>query len=103
MKRHPWLRWLKSLFSPRSRTYRRMPEHRPNLERLESRLAPATYIWTGAGGNTSMNNPLNWQGNAAPTGSAGALEDLVFGPAAGAGVRNVQNNLNNAVFNSITF
>ena len=73
-----WARWLRSLFRGKVKTYRK--GHRPlRLEELETRLAPATYTWSGAGGNARWSNAANWGNNTgAPSGVASALEDLAF-------------------------
>ncbi len=64
-----------------SRRNRRTPLF---LEALESRLAPATDVWTGAAAaaglpspDASWSNPQNWVGNAAPNPG----DDLVFASA----------------------
>src|SRR5438445_9299797 len=82
MASSPWTRWLRSFFRPLPKRARQ-PGRRPQLEPLESREAPATYIWTGAGTNQRWSTPGNWINsttglNQAPTGVAAALEDLVF-------------------------
>jgi autotransporter-associated beta strand protein len=103
-----WSRWLRSLLCPRVATYRkaRPPRRRLSLslEPLELRLAPATYVWNGLGGsNNDWSNGANWVGGQAPT---GALDDLIFGPAAATNARTTVDDLNppgGATFNSITF
>lgn len=49
--------------------------HRPALERLEDRLAPAIVTWNGLGGNNLWSNGTNWVGGKAP--QSGDI--LVFG------------------------
>jgi autotransporter-associated beta strand protein len=79
--------------------------HRPQLESLEGRLAPATAItdtWTGLGANTNWNNTANWS-----TPNAGGLpqngDDLVF-PGGVTTSLSLANNLTTASsFNSLTF
>ena len=101
-----WSRWLRSLFHPKVKTYRKV-RRSLSLEHLETRLAPATYIWSGASSvNALWSNPQNWQGGVAPTGSAATLDDLLF--PAGPTVTNTINDLAvvngvSATFNSITF
>ena len=74
-----WSRWLRSLFRPRVvRPIRRQRGLSLAVEGLETRLAPATFTWTGLGGTTNWSDKNNWQGNIAPTGSATTLDDLVF-------------------------
>src|SRR4051812_46116167 len=102
-----WLRWLRSFVRPQSRAARR--NHRLDLESLEDRLAPASFIWTGGGGaaNPNWSNPANWL-TGAPTGLglANQPEDLSFGTFAPAAFRNATNDIapngGAAKFNSIT-
>jgi hypothetical protein len=61
------------LLNHRSVTRRRDRRATPGLEVLETRLAPATDTWTGAGAlaglahpNDSFSDPQNWVGNFAP-------------------------------------
>ncbi|MFO0802276.1 MAG: FG-GAP-like repeat-containing protein [Gemmataceae bacterium] len=77
-----------------------MTHLRRELERLESRDTPATFVWSGAGGNDSWLNDANWVGNAHPTGALAALDDLVFPANAARFTSN--NDLTNAAFRSIT-
>jgi autotransporter-associated beta strand protein len=71
------------------------------LEVLESRLAPATFNWTGAGSNSNWSTGANWSGGVAPTGSAAALDDLVF--SASASNKTAVNDFTSVpTFNSIT-
>src|SRR5262249_22207148 len=106
MRPFSWLRWLRSLSHPQTKTYRRRPQRDLCLERLENRLAPATFTWSGLGGaNTKWSNNANWMGNVAPTGATASLDDLVFG--AGASQRITSNDLPlisgvSPTFNSIT-
>ena len=67
-----WTRWLRSFFRPKGQTFRKST-HRPGVEALENRLAPATYTWSGAGANNSWGTKENWVGNAAPPVSANTL------------------------------
>ena len=69
------------------------------LEHLETRLVPATYIWTGAG-NGNWNTGANWQGGIAPTGIASNFENLVF-PANAVSFTSTDN-ITSGVFNSIS-
>jgi hypothetical protein len=43
-----WSNWLRSLVRPRVKPIRRR-RYALTLEPLETRMAPATYIWSGAG------------------------------------------------------
>jgi autotransporter-associated beta strand protein len=102
-----WSRWLRSLSRPRTKSYRR-PRRRPlALEILETRVAPATYIWTGLGASNNWTDKNNWVSSGVPAVPAtNGTADLVFpsGP-----THTLTNNnfpvLNNqpATFDSITF
>jgi autotransporter-associated beta strand protein len=71
--------------------------HRPTLEGLEVRIAPAaTDVWTGAV-NGSWSNPGNWVGDVAPNPTAGDSLDF---PASASNLTNA-NDFANATFNSI--
>jgi autotransporter-associated beta strand protein len=73
------------------------------LELLEDRLAPATFIWTGAASDPNWSTGLNWSGGTAPRGLGG--EDLVF-PSGSQNFNSVNNLVSTGVvtptFNSIT-
>ncbi|MFO0966487.1 MAG: hypothetical protein U0793_13005 [Gemmataceae bacterium] len=81
---------------------KRPPHYRLCLETLETRLAPASFIWTGnaGAGNTNWSAGANWFGGVAPT---GANDDLIFPTLGGAGPFTTNNNLNNALVKSIRF
>src|SRR6266446_3360197 len=106
MKPSTWGRWLGHLFQKQIRTPKRGPRVRLGLEALEDRLAPATFTWTGQGIDANWGTKENWQGNVAPTGVPGSLEDLVFpsGPSKLSTTNNIPL-VNGAppTFNSITF
>ncbi|HJZ54797.1 MAG TPA: autotransporter-associated beta strand repeat-containing protein, partial [Gemmataceae bacterium] len=70
-------------------------------EELENRVTPTTFTWTGATNNL-WSVGTNWLSGVAPTGDAGAVEDLVFG-SQGTARPNTSNDLPAATFNSITF
>ena len=55
------------------------PRYRPELERLEDRLAPATITWDGgpSGTSTNWNTAANWVGDVLP----GPSDDAVIGAA----------------------
>src|SRR5437879_1753703 len=91
-----WTRWLKSWFDKpkKGKTFVKGPRLR--LEELETRLAPATYIWDGGGGG-NWSSGANWVGNAAPTGSTTTMDDLVFPP--GVTQVNTSNDMVGATFN----
>src|SRR5439155_2861214 len=93
-------RWLKSVLRSRRQTIRNKLRYRLSLEHLEDRLAPATFIWTGAGGNPNWSTGANWFGGIAPSGSAATLDDLVF--PAGPNVKITRNDLSAPTFNSIS-
>src|SRR6516164_8683333 len=79
---------LRRMFSQLSKAQRRgnrsaarLPRSRPlTLEPLETRLTPATHVWSGAA-STLWSNPANWSVGGSPDGDASA--DLVY-PASGA-------------------
>src|SRR5262249_41793193 len=100
-------RWLRSLLRPALMPIRKLRRRtRLRLEPLESRLAPATFTWTGQDGNGSWADRNNWLSNrvhAAPTGQG--TDDLVF--PAGVTSTNPHNDITIAggglpIFNSIT-
>ena len=37
------------------------------MEHLEERVVPATFIWSGLGGNNNWSTAANWQGGVAPS------------------------------------
>ncbi len=83
-----WSRWLRSVFRPQARTIRRRRAESLGMEQLETRLAPATFIWTGAGKTNHWSDNANWFDQdtgtpQAPSGLAANLDNLVFpgGPA----------------------
>src|SRR5437899_1424351 len=94
-------RWLGSVVRPKGRPHRRN-QSRLNVEALEARLAPATFRWDGGAGagDSRWSTGLNWVGDAAPTGSAATLDDLVF--PSGVPSTNTVNDITAGVFNSIT-
>ncbi len=75
-----WSRWLRSLFRPRVTTVRRR-QRQPAVESLETRLAPATFTWSGGGKDSNWSTPANWVGNKAPSVSDGPAVDDLFFPA----------------------
>ena len=99
--------------TPRGRRWTGWSTRQPSLlrpfpvlrfEQLESRLAPATFVWSGASGiDNNWGTPTNWVGNVAPTGNPAAGDDLVFTVAAPPALRATNNNLTNGVFDSISF
>src|SRR5947209_13482220 len=83
-----WRQWLRRLSGIPRRTPYARPRSKPRrleVENLETRLAPATFIWSGLGGaaNPKWSNGANWVNGVAPTGSAAAFDDLVFDSRAG--------------------
>lgn len=94
-----WRRWLRSLLHPPTRTLRRRRSDLV-LEVLEDRAVPATFTWKGGGADANWSTVENWVEGQAPGGGAAALDDLVFPTSS---VTTTNNDLNNAVFNSITF
>jgi hypothetical protein len=71
-------------------------DHRPELEGLEVRIAPATDVWTGAVSG-SWTTAGNWTGGVAPV----AGDDLDF-PAGAANLLNTNDFPSGTRFNSIT-
>src|SRR5262249_17561333 len=67
---HPWTSTGVCLMSARRRTLRSR-FHRPSLELLEVRLAPATITWVGGSGD--WNTTTNWSGGALPAPSDDAV------------------------------
>ena len=70
------VRWLRTRSRARSKTIEKKPRFRLCVEELETRLAPATFIWTGAA-SSNWGVAGNWQGNAAPT-AGSTVDALVF-------------------------
>jgi autotransporter-associated beta strand protein len=68
------------------------------VEPLEERLAPATFVWTGAGDGLNWANAPNWSGGVAPT---GANDDLVF-PDSNASHNTTNNLVGSPSFRNIT-
>lgn len=73
------------------------------VEPLETRIAPATHVWTGLGANNLWSNSQNWT-NGAPNSDLSGDVDLVFST----NLVNVsqlatQNDINGLVVDSITF
>src|SRR5947207_14737780 len=48
----------------------RWSSHRPRLEVLEDRLAPAVVTWDGSGGDFRWENAFNWSDDALPGSAA---------------------------------
>ncbi|MBA2227575.1 sialidase family protein, partial [Thermogemmata fonticola] len=99
MSHQTWKRWIRQMWSGRrSVPGRRAQQRGLHLEMLEERVTPATFIWTGSGGNNNWSNPANWQGGVAPTSAANP--DLVF--QTGASRLNTNNDISGLVVRSIT-
>jgi autotransporter-associated beta strand protein len=99
MSTRTWKRWIHKVLAGRGMPQRRFDRRRPlQLEMLEERVTPATFIWTGGGTNNLWSNPSNWQGGVAPTSAANP--DLVF--PSGAARLNNTNDLSGLVVRSIT-
>lgn len=101
-----WVRWLRSRMMPRVQQVRKLINRgrtRLALEELEQRLAPATYVWDGGGGDGSWRNPLNWVSNTAPTAKVTTNDNLIF--PTGVSILNTTNDLLglNPFIASITF
>src|SRR5262249_39043744 len=98
-------RLVKRWFSSDDRTGSPARRIRLSLEELETRLAPATFVWTGQGGNSNFSTAGNWANFAtnAP-GTPGTGDSLIFplnGPSAPGTVTDDLAGTTN--FNSITF
>jgi autotransporter-associated beta strand protein len=94
--------WLRSLFRSPSKTYIKKRSRRIlNLEQLESRLAPATFTWTGAGGNNLWSTPGNWAGNTAPL-STSTADNLVFNGSPALALRSTNDDIANVNVGAIT-
>jgi autotransporter-associated beta strand protein len=90
-----WSRWFRSLHRPQVKPIRKRTWSL-SLERLETRLAPATDIWTGLGSTKNWSTAANWS-NGVPN----AGDDLVF--KAGAAQLSTFNDLAaGTTYNSIT-
>ena len=94
------VRWLKSLYHARRKPFEKKPRVRLRLEELETRLAPATHTWSGAGGNTLWSNPGNWSSGGIPS-AASPLDDVIFPASVPAAQRIAQNDIPNLVLNSL--
>ncbi|MSQ93232.1 MAG: hypothetical protein EXR98_01605 [Gemmataceae bacterium] len=97
-------RWLRLLRRSRVKTIERSPRIRLHLEELESRLAPANFIWTGGSGlNSNWGTATNWLDGVAPSAVVSASDpaDLIFG-SQGASSLSPVDNISNLTVNSIT-
>jgi large repetitive protein len=73
-------------------------QRRLSVEMLEDRVVPATFIWSGLGGNNNWSTGANWAGGVAP--SSGASPDLVFNSVTPR--MNTSNDIPGLVVNSIS-
>ena len=89
--------WWRNLVESKSVRVRQAAR-RPWLEYLESRLAPATHTWNGAGIANNWALDSNW-GGGSPAGDSNAI--LIF-PAGAAQLANT-NDLGSLTIQSITF
>ncbi len=90
--------WFKSVCNARPRTFVKKPRLRLLIEELETRLVPASHLWTGgAGADTRWSTAANWSGGA-PS-AATPLDDLSFPSGPTSLVTN--NDLSGLVLNSI--
>ncbi len=98
-----WSRWLRSLVRPQVKPIRKRTS-RPSMEQLETRLAPAQFVWTGGAGDGMLGTAKNWSGLVAPS-PADGLDDLIF--QSGFGTTSLKNNIGTAgnplKINSISF
>jgi autotransporter-associated beta strand protein len=96
-----WSRWLRSVLRPQVKPIRR-PSRRLDLEQLETRLAPAQFVWNGGAGDGNWASPANWAGGIAPSANDPGPDDLVFPAASGPTL--LKNNVPGTLHvNSITF
>ncbi len=98
-----WSRWLRSLLRPQTKPIQRRRTHL-RLEELETRLAPAQFVWNGAAGDGKWGTGGpggNWSGGPAPAATDVGPDDLVFQQ--GFGTTTLTNNLPGLKINSITF
>src|SRR5437763_12024727 len=93
----PWRRWFTLQSCRMKNPLCKRRNHRPQLESLEGRLAPATHTWTGAVSNLWSNNN-NWIGG---TPIMDVVADLIF-PAGAANLTN-SNDLVGLMLQSITY
>ena len=100
--------WLRSVLNSLNRQragrgLRRVAAHRSTyrvlFETLEDRLAPASHLWSGAGGNQLWNNAANWSSGGAPTATESAVS-LTFPSVTS---KTAQDNIAGLTVNSITF
>lgn len=101
-----FLHWFFSAASrKKDRRYRRDRPTRLNVEELECRVTPATFVWTGQAGGGLFSNPGNWSNVATnTTGVPTNGDSLIFplnGPSAAGAVTDDLPGTTN--FNSITF
>ena len=93
-----WARWRVRAFPALVKPRRQARATRQlQVEHLETRLAPATFTWSGGAGTGNWGTAANWQNQQAPTGNG---DDLVF--PSGPSVLNTHNDLTGATFNSIS-
>ena len=80
--RHDWLDGLVRFLTARGGkgTAPKPHQARLELEHLEVRLAPATHIWTGAGGNANWGASNNWIGGAPTATETGANAAVLYFP-----------------------
>jgi autotransporter-associated beta strand protein len=93
------VRWLKTLYRSRVKTIVKKPRFRLSVEELETRLAPATFTWTGNGVDRNWSTATNWGGNNLSAATPGPI-DLVFNSNAAAFLSN--DNIAGLAVNSIT-
>jgi hypothetical protein len=74
--------WIATLFGNARRfpIAKKPAGYRPQLERLEDRLAPAVRVWDGGGADTLASNPLNWSEDILPTSNDTLVLDASEGP-----------------------
>src|SRR5262245_3389651 len=92
-------KWLRSAGRTKANTvHNRRPRLRLTLDELESRLAPASFIWDGSSSGL-WSDPQNWNNNPANTNAPGNGDDVVF-PAGAQNLANT-NDIDGLQLNSI--
>ena len=77
----------------------RQSTYRVWFEPLEERIAPASHLWSGAGGNQLWNNAANWSSGGAPTATESAVS-LTFPSVTN---KTAQDNIAGLTVNLVTF
>src|SRR6185312_1557919 len=101
MPKFNWREWLRSFNGRRAAAGPRGGrKSRLSMEQLETRLSPATAIWTGTTGNNFWSDPGNW--NRVGGGVIQPGDDLVFDNTGATHLSTVNDEPTGFVVNSIT-